>query len=75
MADLKTLKDIANRSCDKCIADCNSDELKEEAIKWIKHIKECNVKMGEVGTSDLDFIENFFNITGSDFGDDINEET
>ena len=74
MTELKTLK---NLRCDACDRDGNKKlsnfprpvsvdiiELKQEAIKWVKWIKE--KKNFEVGRTPTDFIMHFFNLTEED---------
>jgi hypothetical protein len=59
MKELKTLKDLGfTYYGDKRYRD---DELKQEAIKWVKWIRKYNCS-----GSDEDFIFSFFNLTEED---------
>jgi hypothetical protein len=66
MSNLRTLKDMDSASCVRCPEDENKiyeEEVKAEAIKWIKNWKKINEK------ENLNMIyafEVFFNITEED---------
>ena len=70
---LKTLKDFEEEhekwTCEDSLV--TGDELKEEAIKWIKHYRELNKKtevINEQGANYLiqEWIKHFFNIEEKD---------
>jgi len=67
MSELKTLKDlpIIELGNAKFYAD---KWLREEAIKWLKHIAEIpeDEKSGWYGLGAVGFIQHFFNITEED---------
>jgi len=64
MSELKTLKDFEHRA--------HPDELREEAIKWVKHFKELQKSFGEtckdyyaLNSKIISFMY-FFNLTEED---------
>ena len=79
-SDLKTLKDLdyVNLTALKngCVVVRVSD-LKQEAIKWVKHIRpnESKINNIELLKRDIicDWIISFFNITEEDLKDDVLE--
>jgi len=46
------------------------NELKQEAIKWIKECKKRNLRNKEYQQGQIDWIRNFFNITDEDLKDE-----
>jgi len=71
MTELKTLKDI--RRCGEFEDDINPSELKAEAVKWIKHLKDYQNRnekdLGDVSieiNGEISFINYFSNLTEED---------
>ena len=68
MTELKTLKDIdcaINHNCEDLPYAVDIDELKAEAIKWVKAINE-DWKNNPYAEGAKDFIGRFFNLTEED---------
>lgn len=85
MADLKTLKDMDHRGffCQANMPEeisidmgVSIEELKQEAIKWIKHYELLNEKekiANKQGVNYLmqEWIKHFFNITDADLKEEL----
>ena len=73
MTELKTLKDLKGRFPNWSINVISAIQLKQEAIKWVKHI----IKSKNLGSlyiirdaEDIKWIKHFFNITSEDLKDE-----
>jgi len=72
--ELKTLKDLETRCpCDSVKENCYSDMLRQEAIKWIKMLREKRKEIDENNRYEVGwnegrqlFLEEFFNISEED---------
>ena len=59
MTELKTLKEVQANKCKYHNGDLCPTCLKQEAIKWVQELKECENPTSE-------WIKHFFNITEED---------
>ena len=69
--ELKTLKDLKfinmRISIDKGIEKLyDGDDLKQEAIRWLRHFQSGDIKTDLQREGIIEFILNFFNITDED---------
>jgi len=77
MSELKTLKDIYGRSYQDCHCgeynegsnSCLRKDIKAEAVKWIKDMKEDN--RDDVNLGVVNWIKQFFNLTEEDLKGEI----
>ena len=63
MTELKTLKDFPLKYCGNCCFESHEEQLRQEAIKWVKDNPKAYFKENDIVNN---WIKHFFNLTEED---------